>query len=120
MTDSGNLLAGLPEDDSGEVFETLFRGRGVRVERIVSTGQASPEGFWYEQSWDEWVMVVQGRARLQCEGGAECDLRPGDWISLPAGRRHRVVWTQAEPPTVWLAVHGGEPTEERVAGPGGC
>ena len=113
MLPAANLLTNLPGPQSDEFFETLFRSAGVRVERIVSWGQASPEGFWYEQGGDEWVLVMQGRAGLQCEGEPTRELAVGDWLLLPAGCRHRVVWTQAEPATVWLAVHCGPPGDGR-------
>ena len=102
----GNLLAGLPERLAEEQVERLVGGRNVRIERIVSTGQASPPGFWYDQPDDEFVMLLAGAARLRFEeGDLGLDLKPGDWVEIPAHVRHRVEWTQADPPTVWLAVH---------------
>ncbi len=82
----------------------MLTGRGgARVERIVSRGQASPPGFWYDQDEDEWVIVLRGRARLELEGGAVLELAAGDWVDLPAHCRHRVDWTDPEVETVWLA-----------------
>jgi len=107
-----NLFADLPAKADEEVFNDLLKRPGVRIERIVSTGQASPPGFWYDQAWDEWVLVLTGRAGLQLEGQAETTLNPGDYISLPAHKRHRVVWTDADEPTVWLAVHIDEPNAD--------
>jgi len=78
----------------------------MRIERIVSTGQVTPEGEWYDQEGDEFVFLVEGAARLHIEGEHEDrKLNEGDWISLPAHCRHRVTWTRDDPPTVWLAVH---------------
>ena len=77
----------------------------MRIERIVSTGQASPAGFWYDQPDDEFVVLLSGAAALRFEGGDVVDLKPGDWIEIAAHVRHRVESTQADPPTVWLAVH---------------
>jgi cupin 2 domain-containing protein len=102
----GNLLAGLPPHQAAEQVERLVDGRNVRIERIVSTGQASPPGFWYDQPDDEFVVLLAGAARLRFERDDQSlDLKPGDWVEIPAHERHRVEWTQAEPPTVWLAVH---------------
>lgn len=103
----GNIGAELPaEPVAEEIFERLTGGGDVLIERIVSTGQATPEGEWYDQERDEWVMVVSGAARLLVEGEEdERDLSAGDWLLLPAHCRHRVTWTQDSPPTVWLAVH---------------
>lgn len=78
---------------------------GVRIERIVSTGQSSPPGFWYNQDEGEWVMVLQGEAHLHLAGEATPRiLRAGDYLDLPPHCRHRVAWTTPEAPTVWLAV----------------
>ena len=66
--ESGKLLAELPLPSSSEVFEPLIEARGLRLERIVSTGQATPEGEWLVQDWDEWVVLLAGEAKLQIEG----------------------------------------------------
>lgn len=100
---AGNLLAGVAGDNENELFETIVQRPGARIERIVSNGQASAPGFWYDQDWTEWVAVISGAAGLTIEGEPTRVLRAGDWIELPARTRHRVEWTQA--PTVWLAVH---------------
>ena len=98
------------QTEGAERFDDLVRRPGVRIERIVSAGQVSPPGFWYDQGWDEWVLMVAGSALLRFvdESGPRC-LRPGDHVFIGAHRRHRVEETQADPPTVWLAVHIGEP-----------
>jgi cupin 2 domain-containing protein len=104
--DGGNLFALLPEGRSAEQTIDLLAGENLRIERIVSTGQASPPGFWYDQDRAEWVLVLAGSAGLLLEGEAEPRvLGPGDYLLIPAHRRHRVEWTDAERPTVWLAVH---------------
>ena len=102
----GNL-AGLPVNQPDEeIFEELLRTSSFRVERIVSTGQASPPDFWYDQKEDEWVALLQGEAALEFEDGSAETLQRGDWVFLPARMRHRVASTSAEPPCIWLAVFG--------------
>ncbi|MGB2930990.1 MAG: cupin domain-containing protein [Methyloceanibacter sp.] len=87
-------------------MDLLLDRQGLRVERIVSTGQATPEGQWYDQDTDEWVVVIAGTARLRLENEDEDrELGEGDWVLLPAHCRHRVTWTRTEPPTIWLALH---------------
>lgn len=98
-----NLLENLPAAGPDEAFETLFEGSGARIERIVSHCHASPPGFWYDQTGDEWVMLVQGSAELEFDDGRHESLVQGDWLVIPAGCRHRVAATG--PKTVWLAVH---------------
>lgn len=100
----GTLLGGLPGRQPEEQVDTLVAGGAVRIERIVSTGQSSPPGFWYDQPGDEFVVLICGSARLRFEA-YEIEMKPGDWIEIPAHMRHRVETTQAEPPTVWLAIH---------------
>jgi cupin 2 domain-containing protein len=104
---AGSLLEGLPAAPlAREIMDILADAREVRIERIVSTGQVTPEGEWYDQDGNEWVLVVAGSARLRIEGEErDRELAEGDWVLLPAHCRHRVTWTRAEPPTVWLAVH---------------
>lgn len=104
---TGNLFAGLPlAAETAERIETLLARPGVRIERIVSSGQSSPPGFWYEQADAEWVLLVSGEALLRFEDESETRrLRPGDWLLIEPMRRHRVEWTATDAPTVWLAVH---------------
>ncbi|MFO1115341.1 MAG: cupin domain-containing protein [Beijerinckiaceae bacterium] len=108
MTRTGNLFADLPAALEAEQFTDILARQGVRIERIVSTGQASPPGFWYDQPQDEWVCVMSGAAAILIDGEAKPRvLRAGDWLELPAHVRHRVEWTDPTQPTVWLAVHVG-------------
>jgi len=100
-----NLLADLPDGGAGEVAERLAGGRGVRIERIVSHGEASPAGFWYDQDEAEFVVLVAGAALLRfADEAAPHQLAPGDCLDIAAHRRHRVEWTDPAQPTVWLAV----------------
>ncbi|MFL4989585.1 MAG: cupin domain-containing protein [Microvirga sp.] len=102
----GNLFAGPSRKAAAEAVETLVSSPAVRIERIVSTGQASPPGFWYDEPLDEWVVVLSGAAGLLVAGeDGPRTLRAGDHVHLPAHCRHRVEWTDAAEPTVWLAVH---------------
>jgi len=109
MTDispGGNLFARLPRSGTDEDIAALLTTPNVRIERIVSTGQASPPGFWWDQEWAEWVVLLTGGAGLRLEGETEVrELKPGDYLHIPAHARHRVEWTHASEPTVWLAVH---------------
>ena len=88
-----------------EVIDAIIAKDAVGIERIVSMGHASPPGFWYDQQTSEWVLVLRGEARLAFENGETIDLKPGDFINIPARRRHRIEWTTPNEPTIWLAVH---------------
>lgn len=103
----GNLFAGIDREATGERFDRLVALRGVVIERIVSTGQVSPEEGWYDDPRDEWVLLLAGGAALQFEadGPARRQLLPGDYVHIPAHCRHRVAWTDETVPTVWLAVY---------------
>ncbi|WHU02695.1 MULTISPECIES: cupin domain-containing protein [unclassified Sphingomonas] len=104
---TSNLLADLPDASADEVFTELLRRPGVRIERIVSQGQATPEDAPMVQDWDEWVLLLEGVAGLRLEEGEAVTLRPGDHLLIAAGKRHWVTWTAEDRPTVWLAVHLG-------------
>jgi cupin 2 domain-containing protein len=100
-----NLLRDLPNAVTGEAVDQLAGSEVVRIERIVSHGQTSPPGFWYDQDESEFVVVLAGAARLRiADDDRLLTLGPGDWIDIAAHRRHRVDWTDPDTPTVWLAV----------------
>lgn len=105
--DKQNLFDGLPHrPETAERCVNLLEKPGLRIERIVSTGQASPPGFWYDQPEAEWVVLLQGSAELRFEDEPEAqELKPGDWLYIAAHRKHRVEWTAPVEPSVWLAVH---------------
>lgn len=103
---AGNLFSGLPTSVDQEHCEVLLKRQGLRIERIVSSGQASPQGFWYDQPQDEWVVLLSGAAGLRFADETKTHvLKIGDWLHIPAHVRHRVEWTDPNAPSVWLAVH---------------
>ena len=101
----GNFLSNIPAELSGELSDPLLSRPGLRVERIVSRGDTTPEGEWYDQQEHEWVCVLSGAARIELEGREELlELVPGDWVQLPAHVRHRVAWTSTDVDTIWIAI----------------
>lgn len=100
-----NLFADVPTDLTKELVEVLAQNERVRIERIVSCGQSSGEGFWYDQAEAEWVIVLEGEAKLLIEGDTNPrHMKAGDHLTIPPHQRHRVEWTTPHQPTVWLAV----------------
>jgi cupin 2 domain-containing protein len=104
---TNNLFVHLPRHLPDELFTTLVDAANVRIERIVSHGHASPEGFWYDQDQHEWVVMLKGAARLRFEDET-IEMKPGDFIDIPVHKKHRVEWTTPDEPTLWLAVHYGD------------
>jgi cupin 2 domain-containing protein len=104
---NGHLLQPLPPAGPDEALDTLVARGAVRIERIVSFGHSSPDGFWYDQAEDEFVVLLAGSATLRFDDGRTLDLTPGAWIDIPAHRRHRVEATAADEATVWLTVFWG-------------
>jgi cupin 2 domain-containing protein len=103
-----NLLFPLPDARVRERVDVLTTHAGLRIERIVSFGQASPPGFWYDQPEGEWVLLLAGAASLRFADETDVRfLRPGDWLDIAPHRRHRVDWTAPNTPTVWLAIYYG-------------
>lgn len=107
MSTPGNLFASLPAGRlARELVSELLATPDLRIERIVSTGQSSPPDFWYDQEWNEWVILLSGAAQLIFENEPEPrSLVPGDYVQIAAHSRHRVVWTDPQQVTVWLAIH---------------
>ena len=102
---AGNFFADISAA-GGEEFAEILGRPGLKIERIVSNGHASPPGFWYDQAWNEWVIVLNGSARLRFEDEPdERALAAGDYVLIPARKRHRVEWTSPQEATIWLAVH---------------
>lgn len=102
----GNLYATVPMQDAAEQFRDLIAAPGLRIERIVSTGQATPPGAWLDQDRAEWVILLRGAATLRFAGEDQPrELKPGDYVNIPAHCRHRVDGTTPDEPTIWLAVH---------------
>jgi len=103
---SSNIFDEIKERATDEQVGTLLESAGVRIERIVSHGHASPSGFWYDQEQNEWVMVLKGSARIFFEAEQQpVEMKAGDFLDIPAHKKHRIEWTTPDEPTIWLAVH---------------
>ena len=103
-----NLFTGLPAELPSELVTILLEAANVRIERIISHGHATREAFWYDQHQHEWVVVLKGAARLRFEDDeTPIEMKTGDFVNIPAHRKHRVDWTTPDEPTIWLAVHYG-------------
>jgi len=100
-----NIFAALPVNLNAEVFETLIDSDKLTIERIVSKGHTSPKTGWYDQDSNEWIIVLQGEAKLAFENAPEEHLKTGDYINIPAHTRHRVSWSTPKQETIWLAIH---------------
>ena len=101
-----NLFQDIPVDLPAELIETIAQTESLRIERIISRGHKSDPDAWYDQDTHEFVLLLQGRARLQFAEDNTCaSLRPGDYLVIPAHQQHRVDWTSPEHDTVWLTVH---------------
>jgi cupin 2 domain-containing protein len=101
-----NLFKAIPDALPDELSETLLDTGKFRIERIVSRGHTTLNGGWYDQDWDEWVIVMQGEAILVFADSEAVPLRVGDYLFIPANVKHRVEWTLPDADTIWLAVHG--------------
>ena len=100
-----NIFDCIPENLDEEIFQQLVDGDNVRIERIISMGHSSPESGWYDQDRNEWVLVLKGEAVLLLEDEQTVNLKAGDYINIPAHKKHRVEWTDPDSETIWLAVH---------------
>lgn len=101
-----NFFKNIPDQIPEELIEPLIQSENITIERIISKGHASPPNFWYDQETHEWVILLKGRAKLVYKDNEKIiDLKPGDYVHIPAHCRHRVEWTDDAEPTIWLAVH---------------
>ncbi len=101
-----NLLGEVPSSLPDELVEALLESDAFRLERIVSLGHATPPGEWYDQERSEWVVLLTGGAGLRfADRDGVVEMRSGDHLVIAAHRLHRVEWTDASRPTIWLALH---------------
>ncbi|KPJ90334.1 MAG: hypothetical protein AMJ53_13885 [Gammaproteobacteria bacterium SG8_11] len=101
----GNIYAAVPQNLPEEVFQTILTSNAIKIERIISKGHISPDTQWYDQDQHEWVIVLRGRARLAFQDEPSVYLNSGDYLNIPAHKKHRVEWTDPATETIWLAVH---------------
>lgn len=101
-----NIFSKLPSAKKSEVFDILLKQKGIKIERITTLGQTTPAGKWLSEKTDEWVIVLQGKAKLKFVGNKKHILmKTGDYLFIPAGTSHRVEWSDPKQKTVWLAIH---------------
>ncbi len=100
-----NIFDSIPDGIEEEIFDTLTQSDNVKIERVISKGHQSPESGWYDESHNEWVIVLKGEAIISYESGEHEKLVEGGYTNIPAHTKHRVSWTKPNTETVWLAVH---------------
>jgi cupin 2 domain-containing protein len=101
-----NIFKYIPPRSEEEMIEPVSGCEGIRIERIVSQGHSSPPGFWYDQDRNEYVLLLSGSAGLLFEGEDDMlVMQPGDYMDIPAHKKHRVEWTDPRQPTIWLTVY---------------
>ncbi len=103
---AGNIFDDVLAPRSAEEITTLLETDGLKLERIISTGQATPAGEWLDQDRAEWVLLLSGTAEIRFESEPNSrSLRPGDHLLIPAHVRHRVELTDPDLPSVWLTLY---------------
>lgn len=106
MLDSNNILADIPVKLPEELFTSLLQNEQLQIERIVSRGHASAKDEWYDQDYNEWLILLQGEAVLELSGQSELKtLQAGDYFLIPAHCKHRVEWTDPDRNSIWLTIH---------------
>lgn len=111
--ESQNLFSGIPDSLPDELIDTMHSSHGIRIERIISDGHSSEADFWYDQDEHEWILLVQGEASIIYPDESEITLKAGDYLLIPAHRKHRVSRTDHRQKTIWLAIffHQSQTTE---------
>lgn len=100
-----NIFENLPYKIDGEIFEEILTTKDFKLERIVSEGYASPQGFWYDQKQNEFVLLLAGSAKISFDDGKIFELKPGDYLIINAHQKHKVDWTAPDQKTFWLTLH---------------
>lgn len=100
-----NIFSNIPQQLDKEIFESIVNHENIRIDRIVSSGQTSPAQGWYDQNEHEWVIVLKGNAIILFEDQSSVTLNPGDYLNIPAHKKHKVSWTNPNETTLWLAIH---------------
>ena len=104
--DIKNIFSDIQKHVPDEILENILQTDQFKIERIISRGHSTADGKWYDQDKNEWVMVLKGSAGLLFEGNDKAVImRTGDYINIPAHRKHRVEWTEPEEETIWLAIY---------------
>ena len=99
-----NFFSNIPKNLTDEIIETILTNKNIRIERIISKGQSSPEDFWYDQTENEWILVLEGKAIIKFEDESIITLHKGDYLLIPANKKHRVEWTDPKQHTIWLSI----------------
>ncbi len=99
-----SLFSNIPHNLQKELIESLIQTKNCRIERIISKGQATPEGKWYCEKQNEFVLLIKGEADLLIKNKKIITLRSGDYINIPSHVKHRVERTSKKEETIWLAV----------------
>ena len=100
----GNLYTLIPESLDSEVFELIVKNENIKIERIISKGHKSPKTGWYDQTHNEWVVVIKGQAIITFED-RQLSMSSGSYINIPAHTKHKVSCTDPEAETIWLVIH---------------
>lgn len=105
---TGNFLDGVPGSSDTEFLTDFLSTTDVLIERIVSFGQSSPEGFWYDNERGELVFVLDGEGDVEFDDGRTYKLSKGQYLNIPAHAKHRVSRTASGRKTVWLCIYYNE------------
>jgi cupin 2 domain-containing protein len=99
-----NIFSNIPSELPNEIFEDIIITEKLKIERIVSMGQTSPDTGWYDQSENEWIIVLSGYGVIEYINGVKVTLKQGDYLNIKAHEKHRVIETSPDEVTVWLAI----------------
>ena len=100
----GNIFSNSEAASKEEIFNTLFSGKNINIEQIISSGQISPEEGWYDQQKNEWIVLLEGEAKLEFENKQIKQLKKGDYLLIAAHCKHKVIYTSVQPKCIWLTV----------------
>jgi len=102
---TSNIFEHIPKDLQEEIFEDIVKTDKLQIQRIISKGDSTLDSKWYNQTDNEWVIILQGEAILSFKESKDIKLKTGDYINIQAHIVHKVLWTTPDTETIWLAIH---------------
>jgi len=96
MIKKENFLSKIPSQIPKEIFESIASSENVKIERIISKGQATQKGKWYDQEKNEFVLVLKGNAVIEFDNNEKVSMNEGDYVIIPKHVKHRVTETSKD------------------------
>ena len=100
-----NILLDIPNKINEEIFQELAKTKNCKIQRIISRNHKTPKNKWYDQTENEFIIILQGNAEILFKTEKSVIMKEGDYLNIPSHVKHRVEKTSDKEETMWLAIH---------------